>query len=64
MMRQESEMSEEKRGIEEIKNEIAGLIREAGLQGVAIDVIRSKFIDTIEGKAHLACIEIEERRMR
>lgn len=57
-------MSEKKRSIEEIKDEITSLIREAGLQGVAIDVIRSRFTDTMNGEAHLAWLEIEERRMR
>lgn len=54
--------TQDQRGIEEIKADIAALMREAASQGVALEHIRGSFIFNMDGKAHLARLDIEEKR--
>lgn len=56
-------MIAQKRSIEDIKAEIIELLREAGLRGVTMDHIRAYYNHTMDGKAHLVTVEIEERRL-
>lgn len=58
----EAELAADHRGIEEIKADITALIRDAASQGVALEHIRGRFIFTVDGKAHLTCVDIEETR--
>ena len=50
------------KSLEEIKQEITRLIREAGSMGVAIDFITVKSIETTDGEFIPTDITIEERR--
>lgn len=54
--------TQDRRGIEEIKASITALIREAASQGVALEHIRGTFIFTMDGRACLTRVDIEETR--
>ena len=50
--------------IEEIKDEISELIREAGKQGVMLESIDSEFICTMSGNCSLTTVSIKEVRVK